>query len=113
MSYKSLTNEQQGGPHSDDVRSLVRTLSTAETHLGQGEDFNNLKQMQFQDALKRSGIERGVPQDREKNLRIWKLNPNGGQTLTFPVAQIAKRPGIEGVKVAKVMSTYQYHTYSE
>ena len=30
--------------------------------------------------------------------------------MTFPVAQIAKRPGIEGVKVAKVMSTY--HTYS-
>ena len=48
-----------------------------------------------------------------KSSRIWKLNPNGGQTLTFPIAQIAKRPGIEGVKVAKVMSTtYQYHTYS-
>ena len=30
--------------------------------------------------------------------------------MTFPIAQIAKRPGIEGVKVAKVMSTY--HTYS-
>ena len=44
-----------------------------------------------------------------KSSRIWKLNPNGGQTLTFPIAQIAKRPGIEGVKVAKVMSTC--HTY--
>ena len=65
-----LTNEQQGRPHSDDVRSLVRTLSTAQTHLGQGEPFNNLKQMQLQDALNRSGIERGVPQDREKNLMI-------------------------------------------
>ena len=30
--------------------------------------------------------------------------------MTFRIAQIAKRPGIEGVKVAKVMSTY--HTYS-
>ena len=30
--------------------------------------------------------------------------------MTFPIAQIAKRPGIEGVKVAKVMSTCQ--TYS-
>ena len=29
--------------------------------------------------------------------------------MTFPVAQIAKRPGIEGVKVAKVMPTY--HVY--
>ena len=46
-----------------------------------------------------------------KSSRIWKLNPNGGQTLTFPIAQIAKRPGIEGVKVAKVMSTY-HNTYS-
>ena len=50
-SYTMLIDERQGRPHSDDVRSLVRTLSKAQTHLGQGEPFNNLKQKQLQDAL--------------------------------------------------------------
>ena len=102
-----LTNERQGRPHSDDVRSLVWTLSTAQTHLGQGEPFDISSKCNFK--MLSISSKRVSHKTVRKSSRILKLNPNGGQTLTFPIAQIAKRPGIEGVKVAKVMSTC--HTY--